>query len=207
MMVEMLIQTMIQAMYPGGITEFDREFQTFITRDNKLVIAVTKEGSKLEPELLKKFEEGTKGLGIEVVYTSASNFQDYDDMREAEADFNEVLNKNFKKFQGRMQIAINQALMDVIAKDYEKDSEEGRELNDAILALEGVCNYRIEYKDKTVFAVCSDKKAEGILDMIHSRTLETGRPERDININQDDQMNLKIALGAANTVEEFLEMI
>ena len=51
MMIEMLVQTMIQAMYPGGLAEFDREFQTFITRDNKLVIAVTKEGSKLEPEL------------------------------------------------------------------------------------------------------------------------------------------------------------
>jgi hypothetical protein len=200
MLNEMLVQTMIQAMYPGGMAEFDRNFATFITRDNRLVIAAF-EGSSLEPKMLEKFEEGVKPLNIELVYTSKANFSKYEDMNEAEHELKEDLSQNLKKFNGRLQFSVNQAMMDIIASDMESDSDDGRELLDAIDDLRGVCNFRIEYKDSTLFTVYLEE------DESMGAQLVTGRPDRDLTINKDDQCNLKIALGAAQSVDEFIAMM
>jgi len=50
---------------------------------------------------------------------------------------------------------------------------------------------------------------KSLIDIINSITSVniSGRPERDIKINNDDILNLKIALYTTNSVEEFLRSI
>jgi len=207
MMVEMLIQTMIQAMYPGGITEFDRSFSVFVTSDNQLIVA-----SLSDVELEKKFKERLGKLcannQMSILYADQSNFSVFsDDMSEGEKYLRGVLSESLEKFNGRLQLSANTALLDIIAPGVMKNSDEGEELVEVLSNLEHIPNVRIEFNDGSFLNLRSKELGLSTIQGITKATLVTGRPDRDITINKDDMMNLKIALGSANTVEEFLEMI
>jgi hypothetical protein len=202
-MLGIIVNMMIQARYPGGVEAFDKDFCTFVTPGNQLVIAPL--GDATLPEEFKAgLNEMGSGMNFTPVYAGRRNFEGYEDKDEIQQLFNEYMDQELSHFSGRIMIQANQALMDITAPGISKSSEEGEELISKLSCLEYLPNLRIQFKEETYFRVPG--VGEEIAPVKKAR-VSTWVPTRDRPIGQDDIMDLQIALGSANSVEEFLAMI
>jgi len=210
MLLNVMIQMLIQATYKGGAAEFDRHFCTFMAGDNTFVIA--KLGDKdLPEEFLSKLKEMASGMNFEVAYCLESNFSGLGNEEAAEY-FNERLNEHASKFAGRIMVQANKAMIDIIAPGIEEKSDEGQTLVDTLAYEDVMPNIRIQFEDSTFYKLStpeSYKEAEKTLNTVQNRLAAdpSTKPKRDIVISEDDVLNLKIALGSAETIEDFLGMV
>jgi len=199
-----LIQSFITARYPGGMPAFDKKFAVFFG-DGSLLIAPIEEGETLESDFREALGQLTESMDLKLVALSRSNFSAFgDDNERASEYFNSALREALEGtgLEGSLSISAQKALLHITAPGITKGSVKGGVLKEAATSLEHVPNVRILYKDgiEDCFRESSIKSKSHV-------ALETGRPVRDIAITRDDVIDLKIALGSAQSVDEFLAMI
>jgi len=201
-MLSIIINMMIQAKYDGGVDAFNSDFCTFFS-GKEFVIAPL--GSAVLPERIKKvINEMGSGMNFTPVYAGRRNFEEYEEEEEIQQVFNEFMSKELSHFGGRIMIQANRALMDITAPGIAMSSEEGKELLSKISSLEYISNLRIQFQEDTYF------KVPGVgeeVAPVKKTQISTWVPTRDRPIGQDDIIDLRIMLGAANSVEEFLACI
>lgn len=201
-MLAILINMMIQAKYEGGVDAFNNDFCTFFSGKEFIIAPL---GNVELPEKLKKIiNEMGSGMNFTPVYAGRKNFEGYEDEEEIQQLFNEFMNKELAHFSGRIMIQANKALMDITAPGIVKSSEEGGELLSKLSSLEYISNLRIQFKDDTYFRVPGVGEEVAPVKKVQ---VSTWVPTRDRPIGQDDIIDLRIMLGSANSVEEFLASI
>jgi hypothetical protein len=205
-MVHMLIQTAILATYEGDAQDFNDNFELFITPTLDVVIAPS--GEKVLTEKFKsKLTVALKGIdkSFNTIYAETCNFKGVS-KEEAESVVGQELNERMSSLPNVL-LQANPALFDVIAEDTLQDSPEGKDIIKAITTLPYVENVRIQFKDKTFLQIPTEGSSSEPETSRAYPKLATGRPDRETVISEDDQCNLQIALGLANTVDEFLALI
>jgi len=205
-MLGAMIQMYIGAAYEGGIKKFDTDFNLFITPAGEVIFAPKNE-TRLTEDFISKLGEMAEGMGFKPYYAESSNFEGQEE-EEVQEYLNESLRERLQGFGGEVRIQVNAALFDVLATDLEMDSERGQALINNLKDIRGVVNLRVEFSDETYMSIPCDgaEEEQPEVEYKYSR-LSTGRPDRDTIISQDDHMNLQIALGQTNSVDEFIAMI
>lgn len=200
-MIGIVINMMIHARYPGGSEAFDKDFCMFFTSDNTLVIAPYAEGTGVPEELKEGLNEMASGMGFKVLYSTVCNFQGVD-KDEASERFNEFVKDSLEEFNGRLMIQANYSLVEVTVPGMKKDTDEAERLIELLKGFEDAPNFRVVFKDGDFIQVLE----EGAVRAPKIR-IETGIPGRDRAIGKDDIMDLQIALGSCQSVEDFLAMM
>lgn len=203
-MLQLLIVTLVHGLYEGGAEEFSKDFATHLTDDSIFIIA-SKAGKEVPENIISKLEEMGQSYGFKAVYADTYNFAG---MSEEEAS--EIFNEDMKRIAEKspeIQVSASLALIDILAKDIEKDSEEGTELLEALKSIPYIPNIRVRFKDGEELSFSEDVNDGYEEEEEEYFTIATGRPDRETIISEDDILNLKITLGSTNTVEEFLKAI
>ena len=202
-MLGAMIQMYISAAYDGGLEAFDKDFNLFITPNGEVVFA-PKSDIRLKGDFKERLEEMAEGMSFKPLYPEASNF-DGMSMEEAQESLDSELRERLEQFSGDISLQVNQALFDVLAPEMEQDSEEGQALIKNLSTVTGVVNIRIQFSDDTFLSISDDTEVEEE-EQVNPKfaKLSTGRPERDTIISQDDHLNLQIALGQCQDVNDFI---
>ena len=201
-MLSIIIQMFISSVYKGGGVAFERDFHTFVTGDNRFIIS-PKSDKVLSNEFCDKLEELASGMNFVPVYAVASNFQDMSP-EEAQGIFRDFMEENLAEFGSELSLVANCALIDVTAVALKKDSDKGQEIIRIFKSADFLVNFRIQFEDETFYQIA---EAGSGIEPTHKIELATGKPERNIKINDDDITDLKIALGSAETIDDFIAMM
>ena len=194
-----IIQKYVQAHYEGGIDKFDKDFNIFVS-DYECIFS-PKGDCVLPEDILEHLKQ--KGMGLTFIYATRSNFEGMT-KEEAQEDLNAYMQGSISRWASELNISVSFAVFDVQAPNIEWDSEEGEEVISAISSIPGVFNIRIQFKDGTYLKISgsNDEPAES-----QCSKLATGKPDRNQIINDEDCMNLQIALGIAKNMDEFLKLV
>jgi len=192
----------ISSVYKGGGVAFERDFHTFVTGDNRFIIT-PKSDKVLSNEFCEKLEELASGMNFVPVYAVASNFPNMS-QEEAQEVFRDYMQENLSEFGNDIALVASFALIDMTVPTIKKDSDKGKELLQILKGADFLVNYRIQFEDETFYQIA---EAGSEIEPTHKIELATGKPERNIKINDDDILNLKIALGSAETIDDFIEMM
>ena len=200
-MLSAIIQMFVQATYVGGVEAFNNDFNIHVSSNGEVVFAPAHD-IELPTEFRAKFDLAAGGMGVKPIYATRSNFEG---MSESEArDYLEGSLRCVIEESGiPSSLSASYALVEVEVKG-SKDSPDCLEIQEALISAPEINNIRIQYADGE-FVLFKGMGSTSVPNKYVS--LATGRPDRDTVINKDDQFNLQIALGRANTVEEFLAMI
>jgi hypothetical protein len=202
-MLGAMIQMYISAAYDGGAEQFAEDFNLFLT-DAEAIFA-PKSDKRLSDDFIARFNEMGEGMGLKAVYANHSNFEGMSH-EEAGEYLNEHLKERMSGLSADLRVSVNPALFDALCEGTEKDSEEGQAVIEALTGIPGVNNLRIKFSDETYFDIAGEETEESTVEPQYV-ALATGRPERDTIINQDDHMDIKIALGQTQTVDEFIALM
>jgi hypothetical protein len=208
LMMSAMIQMFIASAYDGGAEKFAQDYHLFIS-EGEAVFAPQHDGSTLSDKFKNKFNEMCEGFGLKAVYAARCNFEGYGHEEAAEM-LNEQLREALGDVSMELRISVDPALFDAQAPNTELDSEDGEFLIEALSSLTNIENLRIKFQDDVFFKIPLEGSAPAEDSKKEPKrfvALATGRPDRDTIISQDDHINLKIALGQCDSVDEFLAMI
>ena len=206
-MLSILIQGVIVSLYPGGAEAFNKDFATFMCSDNTFVIA-PREYADFPEEVLDKLQELGEAHDLQILLTETSNFQGVSE-KEAEEMFNNDMKTVLDGLRTPLKVSASAALLDVECEELEKDSDDAKRMMSALTDITYLKNIRIAFLDEVVYILDGELPATEE-EKAHAKKyshLCTGRPDRDAIISQDDVMDVTIALGRTNSVEEFLVLI
>lgn len=202
-MLSALVQMFIQATYVGGIEAFNNDFHLHVSSKGEIIFAPSRE-IELTAEFKARFNIAAEGMGVTPIYASRCNFEGMD-----ESDAREYLDSDIRDKIESLKIpaslSASYALIEIQIQG-SKNSPEAADLQEELSSLDMINNISIQFEDGefTCFKGTgsnAEPKAKKYV------SLATGRPDRDTIISKDEVLDLKIALGQANTVEEFLAML
>lgn len=206
-MFALLLQGIVEGLYKGGAEAFNKVFATFLCSDNTFVIA-PRGIETLDEGLISKINELMDAHDMKLLITNTCNFSDMEE-REAAERFNQDMKGVLSGLNSPLSLQASSAILDVGLPELSSDSEDGIRILEALMGLPYIMNLRMVYKDTTVMILDGEKEAtpeEKVQAKKYSK-LCTGRPDRETIINDEDVMNVVIALGQAKSVEQFLELI
>ena len=196
-MLGALIQAFLFSSYKGNFLE---DFAVFLTTDLRLIIAQQGD-AELDEEIKDQLKSMSEDLGFEVFYAKSINFKGMEN-DECESALNEALSEIFEGKVVRVDISANRAFIDIVVEGPLKDSKTGKGVLKELSSVDGLNNFRVLFKDGEYVSISGTTEADK---SVHK--LQTGRPNRDTVISNNDICDLKIALGTCNSVEEFLAMM
>jgi hypothetical protein len=207
MMNQMLIQMLVEAKYEGGARKFAEDFHIFITPEDEWIIAL--KDVELPPEFRQELGEFEEATGVKVIIAGHSNFEHMAD-EELEDLFSGDFAEQLQQFNGQFHLGVSRALVDLQVKGISAGSTEAKGVMDLFKSIEGVTNLRFQFEGDVILSVPLEGEEPEEVSTVEPKKLETclqGRPDRETIINEDDQMNLKIALETAGSIDELLEML
>jgi hypothetical protein len=210
MLLEILLHTLIEAKFEGGQEAFAEKFYLHILEvgsDTKIISAPRYKGEKLPKVIVEGLKDLSAKVPFVLIQAHVSNFDQLESEGEANAAIKEHLGRGIKEFAGNFVVAVSNALIDVRVQNIAMDSEEGDSIIELFTSMDFAPNVCIAFEEGFSLHIQCEPLGEESTTTLETDTLITGRPDRNISINKDDQCNLKIALGQANTVEDFIAMM
>jgi len=203
-MLSAMIQMFLMSAYEGGVEAFDEDFYLHVSSGGEVIIA-PRSGKDLPEDFKAKFSQATGSLGVTPIYAEYCNFAGMSN-EEASECLQERAQDRMNELQVPMAVAVSYALVEIQAQ-VSMESDEAEALKDIFKSIPEINNLRIDFEDGA-YSSFEDEGSEVEPEATRKYVaLATGRPERETVINGDDHTNLRIALGQAQTVEEFLALI
>lgn len=204
--VYILLQTLVQ---DYGQDEFMEDFGMFISPNEVVISSNSGKNipSSFESRLKKMLSSipSQDGGNMKLILAKQSNFKGLSE-NEVGPFLQELVESSLSDVPTKVQGST--ALMEFYI-DMESDDSGAESAKEMLFGVPNMPNVRVIYSDGV-----SDMNLRDDSDIINldamvnvGKKLVTGRPDRDSIITADDQLNLKIALGNCNSVEEFLAMI
>jgi hypothetical protein len=196
------VLTVMEVHFPGGLSKFEETGgSVFIVPDNEIIIFHPGFDSKAKLKILS----GLKSTGYKVSFVKEGNFEG--------AELEEV-----KDFQGYLiaklmslgieqsSVLVSKATVYLSVPTHKSTQVAIKRLKDFLSSIKGVVRGHIECQDKIIRF--GNPQNARIKRRETSRIQpEHNRPDRDTRINEDDILNLRIALESSKSFEEFLNNI
>ena len=200
--VSVMILTILQALYEGGLTKF-------IEDEGDVTYVISPEGEKDEiyiylPHdfnnvMIETFEKVTESEGVNIIHVYTRNFPDKPEGLPQK--FEELLDVSIAHKQGvKFSLNVFSTIITINAPTIDKDSAAAKDLVERITTMDGVLRAIFLFKDGCTRFEDYKNSQPAPAPLI---TLEV--PSRDTPIGKDDVTNLKILLGEVNTVEDLLK--
>jgi len=202
-MVGDIVMTVIQGLYPGGMSAFEEEGgSVFYIPDEEILIY----HPSLDPKAKAKILNSLKGLNITISFVSAGNFEDFhmDQIK----DFQEYLIMKLMDLKlSAATVLVSRASIFIGIPHYKSTQMAVKRLKDFLTTFEGVVRGHIKCRDRIVRFGKPGPKTRVRKHAQSKIQPEYGRPDREHTITEDDVLNLKIALESSKSFEEFLNNI
>lgn len=197
------VLTVMEVHFPGGLSKFEETGgSVFIVPDEEIIIYHPDFDSKAKLKVLN----GLKGTGYKISFVKDGNFDG--------AELEEI-----KDFQGYLiaklmslgieqsSVLVSKASIYISVPTHKSTQVTIKRLRDFLTTIKGVVRGHIECSDKIV-RFGNPQNATHIKRKETNRIQpEHNRPERETRIDDDDILNLRIALESSKSFEEFLNNI
>lgn len=194
-------KAVVDANYDGGFDKFSRDFSFYLTDEDTLYVASA--NVRLSQEFLDKVSEG---INASVYQTEAVNFPEIAN-NEAMGDFvsksvfsEELFEIIYAADIKDINVSVSRVMVDIKFIGVNSDAKGTDKIREYFSSVEGLNNYILSWDDETE-VITTYKEEGGIV------TDLSGRPERDTVINDEDVLNLKIALETATSLDELLAIL
>lgn len=197
------VMTILEVHYPGGLSAYEESGGSiFIVPESEIIFYHPNLESKIKAKVLSAL----KSIGYKVSFVSVGNFEGFD--LEQIKDFQAYLIEKLMSLGlGRCSIVVSKPTVFISLPDIRSTHISVKRLRDFLSIIDGLVRGHIECSDK-ILHIGKVKSSPKIKRRESSRIqTEYNRPKRDTRINEDDVLNLKIALESSRSFEEFLNNI
>lgn len=197
------VMTVMEVHFPGGLSAFEETGgSVFIVPDEEVIIYHPDMDSKAKLKILT----GLKNTGHKITFVKEGNFDGFE--LEQIKDFQGYLIAKLMSLGiDACTVVVSKATVFLGMPSMKSTQVAVKRLRNFLSAISGVTRGHIQCSDKIV-RFGNTKNTPRIKRRETSRVQpEHNRPKRDVRINEDDILNLKIALESSKSFEEFLNNI